>query len=266
DNLTELVTVAREFTDTAESQTAEAEDVDADPDTGVAAPGSLAAFLERAALVADTDSIPAADEEGQQPESERQDVVTLMTVHSAKGLEYPVVFGIGWEDGVFPHMRSLGQDTELAEERRLAYVALTRARRAVYVTRAVTRSAWGQPMNNPASRFLGEIPTDLVDWRREAEVGDATALPRSAGTWRGSGVGSTGAATGSATSSGGRSWKDTVAMKLDVGDRVSHDKYGLGTVVATAGTGSRATATIDFGATGKVRLMLIGTVPMVKLS
>src|SRR5699024_1956227 len=94
DNLTELVTVAREFTDTAESQTAEAEDVDADPDTGVAAPGSLAAFLERVALVADTDSIPAADEEGQQPESERQDVVTLMTVHSAKGLEYPVVFGI----------------------------------------------------------------------------------------------------------------------------------------------------------------------------
>src|SRR5699024_11845036 len=112
------------------------------------------------------------------PISSEQGVVTLMTVHSAKGLEYPVVFGIGWEDGIFPHMRSLGQDAELAEERRLAYVALTRARRAVYVTRAVTRSAWGQPMNNPASRFLGAIPTELVDWRREAGDGDATTGPR----------------------------------------------------------------------------------------
>src|SRR5699024_5502948 len=209
DNLTELVTVAREFTDTAESQTAEAEDVDADPDTGVAAPGSLAAFLERAALVADTDSIPAPDEAGQQDETSEQGAVTLMTVHSAKGLEYPVVFGIGWEDGIFPHMRSLGQDAELAEERRLAYVALTRARRAVYVTRAVTRSAWGQPMNNPASRFLEEIPTELVDWRREAEVGDATAAPRGASTWGGAGSAGAGGSGGGPRATTSKDWKDT---------------------------------------------------------
>ena len=93
-----------------------------------------------------------------------------MTLHTAKGLEFPVVFLTGLEDGVFPHMRSLGDKPELEEERRLAYVGLTRARERLYVSRAVVRSAWGAPQHNPASRFLDELPVDLVDWRRtEAE-------------------------------------------------------------------------------------------------
>ena len=157
DNLNELVSVAHEFsTDQANIAAAleasEFEDEDV-PDTGV-----LAAFLERVSLVSDTDEIP---EHG-------AGVVTLMTLHTAKGLEFPVVFVTGWEDGMFPHMRSLDDPAELSEERRLAYVGITRARQRLYVSRAIVRSAWGQPMLNPESRFLREIPQELIDWRRSA--------------------------------------------------------------------------------------------------
>src|SRR5205823_6816682 len=93
-------------------------------------------------------------------------VVTLMTLHTAKGLEFPVVFLTGLEDGVFPHLRALGEKRELEEERRLAYVGITRARQRLYVSRAVTRSAWGQPQYNPESRFVEELPADLVRWQR----------------------------------------------------------------------------------------------------
>ncbi|GAB3508100.1 DNA helicase PcrA [Amycolatopsis cihanbeyliensis] len=282
ENLTELVTVAREFTESApppedaDGDTTDAVADEADAAPGVPAPGSLPAFLERVSLVADADSIPAADgaddEDGEDgADDEDAGVVTLMTVHTAKGLEYPVVFGTGWEDGIFPHLRALGDPKELAEERRLAYVAITRARQRLYLSRALVRSAWGQPMNNPASRFLDEIPAELVEWRREEPVaGGSSGSPRAATTWgRRSGFGAdsaqAGVAAGGMRTTSFTGWKDTVAMKLDVGDRVSHDKYGLGTVVATDGTGPRATATIDFGASGKVRLMLIGSVPMVKL-
>ncbi len=153
DNLNELVSVAREFSADVRNA-AGIEDVgreDGDPD-----PGSLAAFLEKVSLVADADQIP-----------ENQDgVVTLMTLHTAKGLEFPVVFVTGWEDGQFPHMRALGDPAELSEERRLAYVGITRARRRLYVSRAVLRSSWGQPVTNPESRFLQEIPQHLVEWKR----------------------------------------------------------------------------------------------------
>ena len=115
-------------------------------------------FLERVALVADADQIP--DDEGD------AGVVTLMTLHTAKGLEFPVVFLTGLEDGVFPHSRSLGDQPELEEERRLAYVGLTRAQQRLYVSRALMRSAWGAPAHNPGSRFLNELPVDLVDWKR----------------------------------------------------------------------------------------------------
>ncbi|ANN20689.1 ATP-dependent DNA helicase PcrA [Amycolatopsis orientalis] len=269
ENLTELVTVAREFTEfTAEVAGPDGELPEAEP--GVPEPGSLPAFLERVSLVADADSIPAADG-GDDGDGHDAGVVTLMTVHTAKGLEYPVVFCTGWEDGIFPHMRALGDPTELAEERRLAYVAITRARKRLYVSRSMVRSAWGQPQMNPASRFLDELPGELVDWRRLAPssssggFGSSGGSPRAATTWgrRGGGTSSPSGSTG--TSPFGKGWKDTVALKLDVGDRVSHDKYGLGTVVACDGAGPRATATIDFGAAGKVRLMLIGSVPMVKL-
>ncbi|MET7995608.1 DNA helicase PcrA [Amycolatopsis sp. NPDC005232] len=270
ENLTELVTVAREFAEfTAEVQ--QDENAELVLDDGVPAPGSLPAFLERVSLVADADSIPSPD--GGDEGDGGAGVVTLMTVHTAKGLEYPVVFCTGWEDGVFPHMRALGDPTELAEERRLAYVAITRARQRLYVSRALVRSAWGQPQMNPASRFLDELPPDLVDWRRlepsspgfgnfGSSSGSSSSGPRAATTW---GRRSTSSTTTTSSSPFGKGWKDTVALKLDVGDRVSHDKYGLGTVISCDGVGPRATATIDFGASGKVRLMLIGSVPMVKL-
>src|SRR6201993_116063 len=155
DNVNELVSVAHEFsTDQAnaaaldDAQLPEGEDV---PDTG-----ALAAFLERVSLVADADEIP----------EHSAGVVTLMTLHTAKGLEFPVVFVTGWEDGMFPHMRALDDPTELSEERRLAYVGITRARQRLYVSRAKVRSSWGQPMLNPESRFLREIPQELIDWRR----------------------------------------------------------------------------------------------------
>ncbi|QFU93862.1 DNA helicase PcrA [Amycolatopsis sp. YIM 10] len=262
ENLTELVTVAREFGEFAAEVTPPPEDT-------VVVPGSLPAFLERVSLVADADSIPSPDGD----DSDDAGVVTLMTVHTAKGLEYPVVFCTGWEDGIFPHMRALSEPAELAEERRLAYVAITRARQRLYVSRAVARTAWGQPMANPASRFLDEIPAELLDWRREepSRGGFRSGSPRAATTWgsRSSSFGGDSAQAGISSrgmrTTNFKGWKDTVALKLDVGDRVSHDKYGLGTVVAADGTGPRATATIDFGASGKVKLMLIGSVPMVKL-
>jgi DNA helicase-2/ATP-dependent DNA helicase PcrA len=228
-----------------------------------AEPGSLAAFLERVALVADADQVP--DDDGSS-----SGVVTLMTLHTAKGLEFPVVFLTGWEDGLFPHLRALGDTTELAEERRLAYVGLTRAQHRLYLSRAITRSAWGSPMSNPASRFLTDVPESLVHWRREdpGRAGPVFGRPR-VSVQRADITGSDSAQAAVAArglrSTPFQGWQNTPALSLDVGDRVTHDKYGLGTVVATDGSGPRATATIDFGSSGTVRLMLIGGVPLVKL-
>ncbi|RZS36936.1 DNA helicase-2/ATP-dependent DNA helicase PcrA [Herbihabitans rhizosphaerae] len=263
ENLTELVTVAREFAEQAAA--APPPEVDT-AEEGLVEPGSLPAFLERVSLVADADQVPDADEDG---EGESSGVVTLMTLHTAKGLEYPAVFCTGWEDGIFPHTRALGDPVELAEERRLAYVGITRARRKLYLSRAVVRSAWGQPMMNPASRFLDEIPAELIDWRRVEPVGSGRGPgsgrsgPAMRTTWGSRGFGGGGGSTRPAP--GGKGWQNMPAMALETGDRVNHDKYGMGTVVATDGTGPRATATIDFGTAGTVRLMLIGSVPMVKL-
>lgn len=267
DNLNELVSVAREFSADARNAAAFAEEaagsdeVDGD---GVPDPGSLAAFLERVSLVADADQVP----------DEGEGVVTLMTLHTAKGLEFPVVFVTGWEDGQFPHMRALGDPAELSEERRLAYVGITRARHRLYLTRAIVRSAWGQPVTNPESRFLQEIPTDLLDWRREdpGVLGAGGAIgggrPRGQGYggsgFGGGGFGGSSRGAGSSPSFGAPRGRNN-NLVLAVGDRVSHDKYGLGKVLETKGSGPTATVTIDFGSAGKVRLMLIGGVPMVKL-
>ncbi len=246
ENLAELVTVAREFAGDAAVADLAVEPEVAEPEPGVPEPGSLGAFLERVALVADADSIPDDD----------AGMVTLMTLHTAKGLEFPVVFLTGWEDGVFPHMRAMGDPKELAEERRLAYVGITRAQKRLYLSRAMIRSSFGQPSANPASRFLAEVPDDLVEWRRveperSAPVGRFGFGRRPTATDRGD-------------------WKVperslAPSLHLEVGDRVNHDKYGLGTVVASDGAGVRATVTIDFGSSGTVRLMLIGGVPMQKL-
>ncbi len=142
--------------------------------------GTLGDFLDQISLVADSDQLPEGGGLGE------GDVV-LMTIHTAKGLEFPVVFVTGLEDGTFPHIRALTSNVELAEERRLAYVALTRARERLYLTRAATRSQWGAPQELPQSRFLEEIPDDVMDWRREESSMD---------TLRGSGWGSNGWGSG----------------------------------------------------------------------
>jgi DNA helicase-2/ATP-dependent DNA helicase PcrA len=231
ENLQELAAVALEF----------------EQEHGEGEQGTLADFLEQVALVADSDQIP--DEE------EGDGVVTLMTLHTAKGLEFPVVFLTGMEDGVFPHLRALGQTKELEEERRLAYVGITRARERLYVTRAVMRSAWGQPAYNPPSRFLEEIPPVHLDWRRTGGSAPASSGPASAvaaslssSRSRSSASGASGFAT--------RRAQEKPAVSLAVGDRVTHDQFGLGTVVAVKGSGANAEATIDFGDDKPKRLLL----------
>ncbi|MBC2874782.1 MULTISPECIES: DNA helicase PcrA [Streptomyces] len=235
ENLQELAAVALEF----EQERTEDE------------PGTLAEFLEKVALVADSDQIPDEDTEG-------TGVITLMTLHTAKGLEFPVVFLTGMEDGVFPHMRALGQTKELEEERRLAYVGITRARERLYLTRSSMRSAWGQPAYNPPSRFLEEIPDRYVEWRR---TGPATPSASVSGIASGrsaasssSRIGGRGAAgpSGFAT----RRAKDRPVVSLAIGDRVTHDSFGLGTVVGVKGSGDNAEATIDFGQEKPKRLLL----------
>jgi DNA helicase-2/ATP-dependent DNA helicase PcrA len=244
ENLAELVAVAREFAD--DPVVGPSADP-ADPDN--ATPG-LRDFLERVALVADSDEIPDDPDDQNAP-----GVVTLMTLHTAKGLEFPVVFLTGLEDGVFPHMRALGDRTELEEERRLAYVGLTRAEKRLYVSRAAVRSAWGAPQHNPASRFINELPIDLVDWRRTADditswKSSTFAAPNSRAAQRRFGAA---AARLDATA------KATVKREipsLSPGDRVTHDSFGLGTVVTLEGSGDNQVASVDFGADGVKRLLL----------
>ncbi|MGK5529205.1 DNA helicase PcrA [Streptomyces sp. URMC 129] len=228
ENLQELAAVALEF-----------EQERGGPDN----PGTLADFLEQVALVADSDEIPDDADGG--------GVITLMTLHTAKGLEFPVVFLTGMEDGVFPHMRSLGKTKELEEERRLAYVGITRARQRLYVTRSALRSAWGQPQHNPPSRFLDEIPEQYVEWRRTG--GTATAPAPSAAS--SAAVGSRGQRRGAGGFATGR-MTDRPVVALAPGDRVTHDSFGMGTVVSVQGSGDRAEATIDFGGDKPKRLLL----------
>ncbi|MFF4156282.1 DNA helicase PcrA [Streptomyces sp. NPDC001678] len=242
ENLQELAAVALEFEQERTSQ------------EGAENPGTLAEFLEKVALVADSDQIPDEDTEG-------TGVITLMTLHTAKGLEFPVVFLTGMEDGVFPHLRALGQAKELEEERRLAYVGITRARERLYLTRASMRSAWGQPAYNPPSRFLEEIPEQHLTWRR---TGPATPSASSLGAGGGSRT-SSGISSGFGSARGGKSAtsgfatrraKEREVVALVIGDRVTHDSFGLGTVVAVKGSGDNAEATIDFGGEKPKRLLL----------
>jgi DNA helicase-2/ATP-dependent DNA helicase PcrA len=235
DNLNELVSVAHEFSTDLANAAALREESDVELDEDVPDTGALAAFLERVSLVADADELP---EHG-------AGVVTMMTLHTAKGLEFPVVFVTGWEDGMFPHMRALGDATELSEERRLAYVGITRARHRLYLTRAKIRSSWGQPMLNPESRFLREIPQELIDWRR-TDVAPSFSAPVS-------GAGRFGGSPRPAPSRGLASKRPLLV--LEPGDRVTHDKYGLGRVEEVSGVGESAMSLIDFGSSGRVKLM-----------
>ena len=200
--------------------------------------GTLIDFLETVALVADADSIPEGEDHG--------GVVTLMTLHTAKGLEFPTVFLTGMEEGIFPHSRSLSEPRELEEERRLAYVGITRARQRLYLSRSLTRSAWGSPSANPQSRFLEEIPEQNLKWEREAPPMFAASSSFGSSSWSGS---------DSSLRRGSKSVSANV-ISLNAGDRVTHEKFGMGTVIETGGSGDKADATIDFGATGTKRLLL----------
>lgn len=290
ENLDQLVTVLRESADVVASQRQEevqAASESADREQGeeahpatspeaiptppipaeaeLEAPELLAAVLEQISLVADADSIPDSAE----------GLVTLMTLHTAKGLEFPVVFFTGWEDGMFPHNRSFGDSAQLAEERRLAYVGITRARQRLYLSRALMRSTFGQLLANPPSRFLEDVPAHLVEWRRlpDESAGTYGNFPPE---WSRFASASHDGSDGYRSSRSGRAAPVAVthfapsvtkkpALQLVAGDKVTHDKYGLGTVKDVAGTGVTATATIDFGSAGTVKLMLIGSVPMTKL-
>ena len=319
---------------------------------------TLAGFLETTALVADSDQLPM--------DGEDSGSVTLMTLHTAKGLEYPVVFLTGLEQGTFPHSRSLEDTSELAEERRLAYVGITRAQRRLYVTRAAVRAQWGQAAEMMPSQFLDEIPDQLIDWkRREAGMermrggwsaggfgddefggwddddfggvsfggagstyGSGSSYGPRGGSSRGYGssygsrsgygsgrsYGSSGssgssygsrssrsgsrpshgssgsrATYGSGSSGSGRSGKvmtrriaPSAASKskpntgsatggnglsisdFQIGDRITHDKFGLGTVVDLQDKGPKSVITVDFGTDGVKRLML-AVAPIEKL-
>ncbi|MEO3787801.1 DNA helicase PcrA [Actinocorallia sp. B10E7] len=237
ENLQELENVAREFEDLAAARAEEGAEADGADDTDDAVPPNrLTAFLERVSLVADADQIPD-DGEG---------LVTLMTLHTAKGLEFPVVFLTGLEDGVFPHLRALGNPKELEEERRLAYVGITRARERLHVSRAAMRSSWGAPQMNPPSRFLAEIPDPLIVWERVSSS---------------VGVASPSSASRPATRSPG----SRPVPALAPGDRVTHDSFGLGTVVAIDGAADKAAASIDFGGDYGVKRLVLRYAPIEKL-
>jgi DNA helicase-2/ATP-dependent DNA helicase PcrA len=220
ENLTELVAVAREF------------------DSRGAGSG-LTEFLEQVSLVADADEIPAG--------ADRGGMVTLMTLHTAKGLEFPVVFLTGMEENVFPHERSVNDDTELEEERRLAYVGITRARERLYLTRAVARAWWGRPAYHKQSRFLTEVPERLIEWRRDSA---AAAPPASERLARRPGV----------NVPGNRS-----VPVLAPGDLVTHDTYGLGRVLSVEGRGDDPEAKVDFGEDYGIKHLLLRYAPIEKL-
>ena len=222
ENLKELVAVSLEYEERPFESLGEDEEI------------SLSGFLEQVSLVADADEIPDGADHG--------GVVTLMTLHTAKGLEFPTVFLTGLEDGIFPHSRTLGEKNEIEEERRLAYVGLTRAEQRLYLTRAEYRSSWGAPSYNPPSRFLEEIPDDVIEWRNTT----VTKLRVPSATARRNFSAPAPRATG----------KKSETLDLAVGERVSHDTFGLGTVVSLSGEGDRAEATINFGTFGEKRLLL----------
>jgi DNA helicase-2/ATP-dependent DNA helicase PcrA len=216
ENLQELVAVAQEY---EEDERLEGEEV------------SVVGFLERVSLVADSDQIPDGEDHG--------GVVTLMTLHTAKGLEFPTVFLTGMEENVFPHSRSLGEPSEIEEERRLAYVGLTRARKNLFLSRATTRFAFGSPTYNSPSRFLSEIPEEIIQWKAPEIRLKSKVNPKVAPTGK------------------RNSPNDSSAnLNLEIGDRVLHQTFGMGTVIALTGAEDKAEATINFGTYGDRRLLL----------
>ncbi len=243
ENVRELRSVAEEF-------------AEREPD------GGLAEFLESIALVSDADEVESGST-----------AVTLMTLHTAKGLEYPVVFVVGLEENVFPHIRSLTEPRDLEEERRLAYVGITRARERLYLSHAWSRSLFGATNYNLPSRFLKEVPDELVtvaaapSSARERRSswspsgwGDASPAFGGGRSSVGPRSGSHGRAPSGAPSSPAARLADQQRGALDLGlapgDAVVHRQWGQGEVVAVSGQGERATAEVDFPSLGRKRLLL----------
>ncbi|MFB3171067.1 DNA helicase PcrA [Neobacillus sp. 179-C4.2 HS] len=254
ENLDELLSVTKNFEEVNEDK-------------------SLVAFLTDLALVADIDSL---DEDG-----EKTDSITLMTLHSAKGLEFPVVFLIGLEEGVFPHSRSLMEEAEMEEERRLAYVGITRAEQTLFLTNAQMRTLFGRTSMNPASRFIREIPEELLEGVEKAERRNTSFGSRGGTSFGRSASGSTGTSFGRSTSgTNGTSFGtpvtrkpvmrpiaastggDTVGWK--VGDKAEHGKWGIGTVVSVKGEGEGTELDIAFPSPTGIKRLLAKFAPITK--
>jgi len=213
-------------------------------------PAGLEAFLESVTLVSDQDQLATAtpggvgadtatDEGGDVEPGPDEGRVTLMTLHTAKGLEYPHVFLVGMEDGVFPHVRSLSEPAQLEEERRLAYVGMTRAQDRLHLSHARQRSLWGGTSMNPPSRFLDQLPGALVEERGSGALGSPARRVRD------------------------REVLEIGGAEFHVGDDVVHPRFGDGRIVALSGEGERSEATVDFSGEGRKHLML-AYAPLVK--
>jgi DNA helicase II / ATP-dependent DNA helicase PcrA len=198
---------------------------------GPTGPQALADFLESVTLVSDADQLEDEDAQGS---------VTLMTLHTAKGLEYPVVFLVGLEDGVFPHVRSLSDPQQLEEERRLAYVGFTRAQDRLYLSHAEHRTLWGGTSYNPPSRFLDDLPPALIEQRGATRATSAGRRARD------------------------REMVELAGAEFRVGDEVIHTKFGQGRILELSGEGERAEATVQFGEAGRKHLVL-AYAPLVKV-
>lgn len=259
---------------------------------------SLVSFLTDLALIADIDSM----NDNSDAEKPNDDAVVLMTMHSAKGLEFPVVFIIGMEEGVFPHSRAFLDDEELEEERRLAYVGITRAEEKLYLSCAQMRTLFGRTTANPPSRFLDEIPEELKEdggrvprdrYGRGAGVGGAYSgrgfssagggnfgrpvTDAAGGSWGRSTAAPSGPAgrgtaapmrSGVTVTGGGasRGAAKTAPGDFSAGDKVAHAKWGVGTVVAIKGTGNDTELQIAFPAPVGVKRLLAGFAPITKVT
>ncbi|WP_028539071.1 DNA helicase PcrA [Paenibacillus sp. J14] len=259
---------------------------------------SLVSFLTDLALIADIDSM----NDNSDAEKPNDDAVVLMTMHSAKGLEFPVVFIIGMEEGVFPHSRAFLDDEELEEERRLAYVGITRAEEKLFLSCAQMRTLFGRTTANPPSRFLDEIPEELKEdggrvprdrYGRGAGVGGAysgrgfssagggnfgrPATDAAGGPWGRSAAAPSGPAgrgtaapmrSGVTVTGGGASGAaaKTAPGDFSAGDKVAHAKWGVGTVVAIKGTGNDTELQIAFPAPVGVKRLLAGFAPITKVT
>jgi DNA helicase-2/ATP-dependent DNA helicase PcrA len=241
ENIDEFITVTMEFERTNEDK-------------------SLVAFLTDLALVADIDKLDESEED-------KGNSVVLMTLHSAKGLEFPVVFLIGMEEGIFPHSRALFEEVEMEEERRLAYVGITRAEQQLFLTRAMMRTLYGQTKMNPPSRFIDEIPEHLL--QPEGTVQERLAARNSSRMGMDSGRAGAADRVVSFRRETPRVEPQSVkgadlSESWSTGDKVKHGKWGTGTIVTTKGSGQDLELTIAFPNPVGVKKLLAKFAPIEK--